>query len=120
MIFRTQYDPAFGPLEHVSSKSETVPDMSLTVKDILIRFQRGTLSPDEICRNVDYEDDPDIDNPYDPPTDLTDYDAMARRGHSILQNMAAAGRSGPETQAAASPASVTPPDAAAAAAATES
>lgn len=87
MKFRTQYSDYSPSLEDVSSESETVPDMSLSVKDILKRFTRGTLTEQELFRQGSYDDDPDIDNPYDPPSDLTDYESMAQRGRDILRDI---------------------------------
>lgn len=43
--------------------SETIPDCSLSVRDILTRFRRGTLTVEEI-RNQNYYDDDDL--PVDP------------------------------------------------------
>lgn len=87
MNFRTQYTDYFPTLDQVSSDSETVPDMSLSVKDILRRFTRGTLTEQELFRHGEYDDDPDIDNPYESPTDLTDFEILSNRGQDILRDI---------------------------------
>lgn len=82
--FKTQYTDNQSTLEVSSSDTLTVPDMSFSVKEILTRFTRGTVTPDELYRNGYYDDDPDIDHPIEGPQDLTDYESMATRGHEIL------------------------------------
>lgn len=42
-----------------TEESQTVPDQSLSVRDILTRFTRGTISMSDIARPVYYEDDAD-------------------------------------------------------------
>lgn len=57
-----QKEPIRG-VEDLPSESETVPDMSLSVKDILNRFRRGTLDLESINRQyVDGTDDIDDDS----------------------------------------------------------
>ncbi|OPB99123.1 hypothetical protein BAS10_05525 [Elizabethkingia meningoseptica] len=60
--FRTPFtsmDEENPVAEIVTGKSETVPDQSLTVREILDKFASGTL--DEISRDLDYSDDlPDL------------------------------------------------------------
>lgn len=57
-----QQEPIRG-VEDLPSESETVPDMSLSVKDILNRFRRGTLDLESINRQyVDGTDDIDDDS----------------------------------------------------------
>lgn len=85
--FRTQYTENERSFDPSSSEVLTVPDMSLSVKDIITRFTRGTLDQSDIYRPGDYDEDPDIDNPVESPTDLTDYDRMMQRGHEILQSI---------------------------------
>ena len=49
-------------VEALPQHSNTVPDMSLSVKDILQRFRRGTLDPESVMRRYpDTEDDIDDD-----------------------------------------------------------
>lgn len=98
--FRTQYTDYHPSFDPSSSEVLTVPDMSLSVKDILKRFTRGTLEEQELFREGIYDDDPDIDNPYEPPTDLTDYDRMVRRGHEILQGLSSPAPDGSSNQPA--------------------
>lgn len=96
--FRTQYtdnQPTFDPS---CSDYLTVPDMSLSVKDIIRRFTRGTLEEQELFRQGSYDEEPDIDNPVEPPTDLTDYDRMMRRGHEILQGLSSPAPDGSSNQ----------------------
>lgn len=87
MKFRTQYN--FTPSDSEINTGEiiTLPDQSLSVKEILIRFRRGTLSPEDISRQVYYEDDPDIDA--DTPTldDLSDYAIEADKNGSRIQSL---------------------------------
>lgn len=82
--FKTQYTDNQSTLEVSSSETLTVPDMSFSVKEILTRFTRGTVTPDELYRSGYYDDDPDIDHPIESPQDLTDYESMAARGREIL------------------------------------
>lgn len=64
-IVRTKagYDPADFDYP-VSSYSETVPDQSLSVREILIRFTRG-LPPPGIARPAVYDDEGDNENFFD-------------------------------------------------------
>lgn len=66
---------AIGNIEGYSSvpfESDTVPDLSLSVKDILTRFRRGTVSLEELDRNLPDSDD-DIEDSYlDGIEDLVD------------------------------------------------
>lgn len=61
--------------------------MSFSVKEILTRFTRGTVTPDELYRSGYYDDEPDIDNPIEAPQDLTDYEARAEKGRQILADL---------------------------------
>ena len=66
-------DPEEDPsIEVCSDELISVPDMSLSVKQILERFRRGTLDPESLVRSViDTEDDID-DDTFDDIEDLTD------------------------------------------------
>lgn len=69
-----------GFVEVNNEPSETIPDQSLTIKEILQRFKAGTLPP--IQKETYFEDDPDIDNPdpmYRPDFDLVDWEAAKRK-----------------------------------------
>lgn len=58
--------------ETLSQESQTVPDMSLSVRDILERFRRGTLDPSSLVRNVVDTDDDIDDDVLDDVHDLVD------------------------------------------------
>lgn len=57
-------------LEVATQPSLTVPDMSLTIPELLKRCVNNIPLP---VRDVQYDDDPDIDNPFRPAEDLVDY-----------------------------------------------
>lgn len=88
-MIRTQYTPNQMTFEPSSSETLTVPDQSLTVKDILRRFTAGSLNPSEIHRPGQYDDSPDIDNPVTPFEDLTDAQFAMQRGHEVLRDFKA-------------------------------
>ena len=55
----------------------TVPDMSLTVQEIISRFTRGTISLDSYDNGLSYTDDRFIDDPsFDNIEDLSDIDNL--------------------------------------------
>lgn len=57
---RMTWDP---DVEILDQSSQTVPDMSLSVKEILNRFRRGTIDLDSLTRRmIDEEDDIDDDS----------------------------------------------------------
>lgn len=89
MKFRTSYTDNSIELEISSADTKTVPDMSYSVKDIIARFTRGTLSPDDIARNVQYDgiSDDEIDNIQDTPTDITDLETIARSGMDAVNSV---------------------------------
>jgi hypothetical protein len=59
-------------IEELPQDTQTVPDMSLSVKEILQRFRRGTLDPASLIRNVVDEDD-DLDDDFmDDVEDMVD------------------------------------------------
>lgn len=68
--------------------SLTVPDMSLSVQEILSRFRRGTLDPDTLYRGgVDTEDDFD-DDYLDNVDDLVDvYNLKNHLNEQISKNL---------------------------------
>ncbi|UPW41459.1 hypothetical protein [Dipodfec virus UA23Rod_1340] len=55
--FSQACDSSLYPGEINSPESDVVPSMSLTVRDILTRFRRGTLSPDDIAAGVYNDED---------------------------------------------------------------
>lgn len=95
--------------EPSSSETLTVPDQSLTVKDILRRFTAGSLDPSEIHRPGQYDDSPDIDNPVTPFEDLTDAQFAMQRGHEVLRDFKAPERHQEHESAAADLASAATP-----------
>lgn len=89
----------------LDSVSQTVPDQSLSVEDILRRFTTGSLAPADIERDVKYGEDvsPDedfdnLDPRYDPDYDLVDAYNDAAQAATLAQQLAAAKR---QTRAAA-------------------
>lgn len=117
-MIRTQYTPNQMTFEPSSSETLTVPDQSLTVKDILRRFTAGSLDPSQIHRPGQYDDSPDIDNPVTPFEDLTDAQFAMERGHEVLRDFKAPERHQEPSEAAAAPsASAATPEGAAAASA---
>ena len=94
MIIRSMWDEKspdeYGQYESVSSEILTIPDQSLSVKDILRRFTSGTLSPEDLeNKSMIYDDDPDIDDAdlmY--LDDITDLDDRVRRGNEIRDQLA--------------------------------
>ncbi|WGL31452.1 hypothetical protein [Dipodfec virus UOA04_Rod_1058] len=90
-MFKTQFNyNDFGvDLEAANSHSESIPDMSFSVKEILARFTRGTLDPKVVERNVEYGNtsDSDIDNIPDVVSDITDIEDMYHRGVDALDRI---------------------------------
>lgn len=108
-MIRTQYTPNQMTFEPSSSETLTVPDQSLTVKDILRRFTAGSLDPSEIHRPGQYDESPDIDNPVTPFEDLTDAQFAMERGHEVLRDFKAPERHKEHESAAADMASAATP-----------
>lgn len=61
----------------------TIPDLSLSVRDILLRFTSGTMSPPDI----EYGDDEDIDGFDNTFDDLVDAFDAVNSGKSILNDV---------------------------------
>lgn len=80
--------------EHGGGELVTIPDQSLTVKQILERFRRGNLDYDQL-KNRGYYDDPDenIDVPLKQFHDLTDVDEVLSNIH---QQMSIASQTSPK------------------------
>ncbi len=57
---------------HIPSESETVPDLSLSVKDILMRFRRGLINLEDLDRHLPDSDDDIEDSSFDGIEDLVD------------------------------------------------
>lgn len=88
--FATQYDEVLSyELEKADNDSQTVPDASYSVQEIIKRFTRGTLSPDQLERPHFYDEisDNEIDNIPDRVTDITDYQDNIDRGVNILRDL---------------------------------
>lgn len=66
---RMKWDP---DVEILDQTCITVPDMSLSVKDILNRFRRGTLDLESLTRHMIDEDDDIDDDSLDGLHDLVD------------------------------------------------
>lgn len=73
--------------ETLDQTSLSVPDMSLSVKDILTRFRRGTLDPSDLYRpSLDLEQDIDDDS-LDDLDDLTDFQNLALRTNGKIDQI---------------------------------
>ena len=75
-------------IEHIPSDSMTVPDMSLSVKEILNRFRRGTIDPLSLYRSsLDTDDDID-DDTLDDITDIVDiHNLKLQTNETILKHL---------------------------------
>lgn len=75
-------DPEDDPsIEVCSDELIAVPDMSLTVQQILERFRKGTVDPQSLLRSViDTEDDID-DDTFDDLDDLTDVQRLKEESY---------------------------------------
>lgn len=62
--FTQACDASLYPGELNSPDSDVVPSMSLTVREILTRFRRGTLSPDDISAGVYNDEDFGVDETF--------------------------------------------------------
>lgn len=75
--------------EHVSSESDSVPDMSLSVREILQRFRRGTLTAQDVERPY-YNDedcaDPDFLDAYEQCEDFADLHQLTNSVKSKITN----------------------------------
>lgn len=72
MVCRLKWQLSDGSGHELLDQTEiTVPNMSLSVKDIINRFSRGTLDLRDIERNGYYDDEQDIDD-----TTLDDIDDL--------------------------------------------
>lgn len=79
-------DPEDDPsIEVCSDELIAVPDMSLTVQQILERFRKGTVDPQSLVRSViDTEDDID-DDTFDDLDDLTDVQRLKEESYEKVR-----------------------------------
>ena len=82
------YNPEEQIIDKGAGEVVTIPEQSLTVKDILERFRRGTLDYSEL-NSKSYYDDDDNDIDFAPPQidDITDIENLARRKQTIMNNL---------------------------------
>lgn len=81
MRFETQWNPDYSGSGHETLDQTviTVPNMSLSVKDIINRFSRGTLDLRDIERSGYYDDDADLDDDtLDEIDDIVDVERIKR------------------------------------------
>lgn len=102
-----QEQPVRG-VEHLSMDTKTVPDMSLSVKDILTRFRRGTLDLESINRSYPNTDDDFDDDIMDGVEDMVDVFNLKQRIHGKVSEIlhagaGPAGGSGSDAQADSGP-----------------
>lgn len=83
MKVRSFYDKSFSEdFEAVNPVSETIPDQSLSVKDILLRFTRGTIQ----LPPIETGEDDDIDSLGESFDDLTDAEYALSAGQEIIND----------------------------------
>lgn len=81
-----EYNPESIEYEKNNGEVITVPDQSLTVKEILERFRRGTLDYESLQSRGYYDDDDtDIDSSPMIVEDITDIEAAGLRVNELLE-----------------------------------
>lgn len=82
------YNPEEQILDEGAGEVVTIPEQSLTVKDILEHFRRGTLDYSELNSKAYYDDD-DNDIDFAPPEidDITDIENLAARKKVIMNKL---------------------------------
>lgn len=82
------YNPEEQIIDQGAGEVVTIPEQSLTVKDILERFRRGTLDYQEL-NSKSYYDDDDNDIDFAPPEidDITDIENLAARKKAIMNKL---------------------------------
>lgn len=65
--------------EEVFGKSETIPNQALNIREIMMRSLRGALLPEVQNNNLEYGEDEDFEDGFDPEVDLTDIDENNER-----------------------------------------
>ena len=85
------YNPEEQIIDEGAGEVITIPEQSLTVKDILERFRRGTLDYSEL-NSKSYYDDDDNDIDFAPPQidDITDIENLAARKKVIMNKLSTA------------------------------
>lgn len=84
-ITKWQYEPSEKGMEHPEGVINTVPDQSMSIREILQRFRRGVAPP--VVHQPLYDDDDNWDTPeadlnnrvFDGDFDLTDREALTSR-----------------------------------------
>lgn len=84
-ITKWQYEPSEKGMEHPDGVINTVPDQSMSIREILQRFRRGVAPP--VVHQPLFDDDEQWDTPeadlnnrvFDGDFDLTDGDDLSRR-----------------------------------------
>lgn len=90
MKIRTQYNYDFekSPYENGGGEVIAIPDLSLTVKEILERFRRGSIEDlSEYERKVVYDDDEDINSPLDEIDDITDLARIIEKAQARVDSL---------------------------------
>jgi len=83
MKFVTQYSYVKTEGKKFKKPSQTIPDMSFTIKQLLTNYTR---LPD-IIRPALYDDNPDIDNPLSAHNDLTDLDEAKHKVYAFRKRL---------------------------------
>lgn len=96
MKVRRFYSPAEPDYEILNGPSETIPDQSLSVRDILHRFTRGQM----VIPPIETGDDEDFDSPDPPQTfdDLVDAQEFLMDSRMNLEAMLHDSRNPPEVE----------------------
>ncbi|UPW40791.1 hypothetical protein [Sigmofec virus UA08Rod_6926] len=90
--FRTAYNHEPSQGEVIEGKSLTVPDRSLTLREIFDRFARGQ-PLDNIQRNVEYQDVDDdmsdwsVDPTTVPGVDIVDLENFSRENKKLIKEL---------------------------------
>lgn len=83
MYVRTFYNHIPMPPEHIAGQSQTIPDQSLSVREIIDRYRLGRI--DQLP--VDTGDDDDIDSYGDDFEDLVDANDAFSDGVDVISSL---------------------------------